>query len=220
MISSSCGSRVTTALRLCAGLGLGLLLAGCTSDKDDKAADALPDVAGPDTAEPAKPDAEAFRDLPPVKQDAAPVGHDAANVTADAEADIGPSPPLRMDGAITFDTGSVDTAATPDTPPAIDRSPAVDTLPAIDVATSPDARPSCGMPSYSNNCSEVSLFECGFSARCENGVISISWHQHACNGDSWVSYYDCTYTCPKGCKSASVGWTSPGTKLVEETCNP
>jgi hypothetical protein len=76
------------------------------------------------------------------------------------------------------------------------------------------------MPSYSNNCSKVSLFECGFSAKCENGVISISWHQHACNGDSWVSYYNCTYTCPKGCRSTSVGWTSPGTKLVEETCNP
>jgi len=96
----------------------------------------------------------------------------------------------------------------------------IDSSALTDGAASPETRPACEMPRYSKNCIEVSLFECGFTAKCENGVISISWHQHACNGDSWVSNYDCTYTCPKGCKHDYVSWTSPGTKLVDNTCNP
>jgi hypothetical protein len=189
---------VTTGLYAC--LGLGLFLAGCATDQGEASFDALPDVAVADAAQGSNPDAIVrFHDAAVTNKDVAQVLHDAAV----GDPDVG-----------LIDTGRIDTGTTIDTLASIDSSALTDG------AASPETRPACEMPRYSKNCIEVSLFECGFTAKCENGVISISWHQHACNGDSWVSNYDCTYTCPKGCKHDYVSWTSPGTKLVEDTCNP
>jgi hypothetical protein len=192
---SSHGSRSTRTIGLCASLGLGLILASCTDAPDPMEADASRDVAADD--------ASVFHDATVTTKDADQALHDAVVVTHDA-------------GVIGDDVKAEEL----DLGAAVDTSPRFDTPAPIDGAMSPEARPACEMPRYSTNCIEVAMFECGFMAKCENGVISISWHQHACNGDSWVTSYNCTYTCPKGCKHDSVSWTSPGTKLVEDTCNP
>jgi hypothetical protein len=224
MLSSHC-SGSTRAIGWCASFGLGLILASCTDDKAEMEADASPDVAAvADASEGTKSDTgPLFQDATITNKDAGQVFHDATVVTRDAvvigddvKADVAPSPDagLLTDASLQPDTGGLDVGAV------VDTSPLIDTHAPIDGAMSPETRPACEMPRYSKSCIEVALFQCGFTAKCEDGVISISWHEHACNGDSWVTNYDCTYTCPKGCQHDYVSWTSPGTKLVEETCNP
>jgi hypothetical protein len=101
-----------------------------------------------------------------------------------------------------------------------DGSAVDDTQAPLDAGVAPDTRVVCTMPNYSTNCIEVEYFQCGFTAACKDGVLTVSWHEHACDGSSWVSYYNCSYTCPNGCKSDGVPWVSPGKELVAQTCNP
>jgi hypothetical protein len=117
-------------------------------------------------------------------------------------------------------TPAVDLAEADDAGAGIDSSSPLDTHVPLDGAAAVDTRIVCQMPDYSTNCMEVESFQCGFTPKCEDGVLSISWHEHACDGSSWVRSYSCTYTCPKGCNPNGIPWVSPGTKLIAEACNP
>lgn len=144
---------------------------------------------------------------------------------------LGDTSPTPDSSPLPFDA-KADSVSLPDASPGSDAGSG-DATPAVDLANDEDAevdidggavavdtRIVCQMPSYSGNCSEVAHFQCGFSATCEDGVLSISWHEHACDGSSFISSYRCTYTCPKGCSSNSIPWVSPGTQVVAQACNP
>lgn len=199
-------------------------LAGCTEDEvgDRRDADVSPDVAveadaakadvGPLFLD-AKADLATAPDAGP-KLDVAPLPRDARADSASMP-DASPTPEAGVEATAAVDLAPADAAEV-----GIDGSSPLDTHVPIDGAMAADTRPACQMPSYSTNCIEVEYFQCGFNAKCEDGVISISWHEHACDGSSWVKSYSCTYTCPKGCNPNGIPWVSPGSQLIAQACNP
>jgi hypothetical protein len=86
------------------------------------------------------------------------------------------------------------------------------------------SQPSCQRPVRSADCSQVTQFQCGFSAFCEAGAIKASWHEHVfCDGREWEEIFDfaCETSCPAGCAEGSVqDWPANGAALVAAHCAP
>jgi hypothetical protein len=77
----------------------------------------------------------------------------------------------------------------------------------------------CPIPQYSNNCSQVDYFQCGFEPSCEDGMITINWHEHVlCQDNEIIIGYTCTYNCTDGCRTDYSGWPQNGQVLIEEMC--
>lgn len=78
----------------------------------------------------------------------------------------------------------------------------------------------CQTPSYTDDCSEVGQFQCGFEGYCEDGTIHISWHEHAfCDDAEEIYEFSCSYKCPGTCSDEiSGGWPVDGTEMVELYC--
>lgn len=77
----------------------------------------------------------------------------------------------------------------------------------------------CEAPSFSDDCSQVASFQCGFSASCEGKTAKVSWHHHVmCNGQEEIVPFSCTYACASECDDQYMGWPQNGAKLVEEIC--
>lgn len=82
-------------------------------------------------------------------------------------------------------------------------------------ATSSCASP----PDYSDNCAEVSYFECGFMATCDGASITAEWHVHLlCGEREDIASYSCTYDCPEACDSEWSDWPQDGAELVAGMC--
>lgn len=79
----------------------------------------------------------------------------------------------------------------------------------------------CHPPSFPENCSLVTEFQCGFAARCEKGTLHAEWHHHwFCDGEEEITPFQCSYACPHGCEEGEiVDWPQDGQALVEEYCN-
>ena len=93
-------------------------------------------------------------------------------------------------------------------------------VPPVDAGSRPDAAAPCNHGSQPSDCSAVGSFQCGFMARCEDGTISVQWHEHMmCNGHDDIQGYGCSYTCPSGCVEGEIAaWPQSGTELVTEFC--
>ncbi len=83
----------------------------------------------------------------------------------------------------------------------------------------PDA--GCTPPSFSDDCSLVTEFQCGFQAWCEKGVLHAAWHHHwFCEGEEVITPFECSYTCQHGCVTGEiVDWPSNGQVFVETHCS-
>jgi hypothetical protein len=77
----------------------------------------------------------------------------------------------------------------------------------------------CVVPKYPSDCSQVSYFQCGFSASCNGSVLKVEWHEHVMCLPSEIVPFTCTYTCPGKCVDAG-GWPQSGTELVQQYCQP
>jgi hypothetical protein len=89
---------------------------------------------------------------------------------------------------------------------------AKDALPQPDVG--------CTVPVYSQDCSQVPHFDCGFSAICSGSTVKVSWHEHIfCEGQEQVQSYTCSYSCAGTCVSTT-GWPKDGADLVQMFCQP
>lgn len=79
---------------------------------------------------------------------------------------------------------------------------------------------SCEPPSFSDDCSLVTEFQCGFQASCNSGKIYVNWHHHwFCNGVEEITEFACAYTCPHGCEEGEImDWPKDGKSLVETNC--
>ena len=77
----------------------------------------------------------------------------------------------------------------------------------------------CQVPSYPADCSQVSHFDCGFSAMCTGNVVKATWHEHVFCGDGMEQIYSfsCSTTCAGNCVAASA-WPQNGTELVQQYC--
>lgn len=83
------------------------------------------------------------------------------------------------------------------------------------------APPCPSPPSYSDDCSEVPYFQCGFEAHCEGDSIVASWHEHVMCGDTEEIYgYECSYDCATSCDGDYLDWPEDGTALVDGMCLP
>lgn len=79
----------------------------------------------------------------------------------------------------------------------------------------------CSNPSYPTNCAEVSYFECGFMAWCEDGTIRAEWHEHVEMHCGEFAEFWCEYECPHGCLTDEyTDWPENGAQLVEDLCAP
>lgn len=78
----------------------------------------------------------------------------------------------------------------------------------------------CEPPFFSDDCSLVTEFQCGFMARCEGGVLLADWHHHwFCDGEEEITPFECAYACPHGCLEGEiVDWPPDGETLVKEYC--
>lgn len=73
------------------------------------------------------------------------------------------------------------------------------------------------------SCENVTSFECGFSASCQEGTVTASWHVHVIEGEEEIICdYECTVECAEGCASEGElqSWPEDGTALLEEACLP
>jgi hypothetical protein len=79
---------------------------------------------------------------------------------------------------------------------------------------------SCKAPSFSENCIEVTEFQCGFMAQCTSGKITVQWHHHYfCNDTENIEEFSCSYECPGGCDEGTIeDWPQNGQILVEKYC--
>ena len=78
----------------------------------------------------------------------------------------------------------------------------------------------CETPYFSDDCSEVDSFQCGFEGSCEDGVITIMWHEHAfCGGIEEIYDFSCSYECPGNCSpDIAEAWPADGEEMVELYC--
>jgi hypothetical protein len=81
----------------------------------------------------------------------------------------------------------------------------------------------CMPEPQSENCIEVTDFECGFESTCIDGTIFASWHVHILIDDEseTIEEHDCTYSCPNGCDPAQTDpyiWPSDGEELTDAWC--
>lgn len=79
----------------------------------------------------------------------------------------------------------------------------------------------CQPPSFSEDCSLVTEFQCGFQAWCEAGVLHADWHHHwFCDGEEEITPFQCSYPCPHGCEEGPImDWPANGQALVEGSCS-
>lgn len=79
----------------------------------------------------------------------------------------------------------------------------------------------CNIPAYSDDCADISYFECGFMATCEDGVIEASWHEHFEMECGEIVEFSCEHVCPYGCLGNEYpDWPADGAELVDELCAP
>lgn len=80
--------------------------------------------------------------------------------------------------------------------------------------------PPCEYPSYSTDCSEVDLFQCGFEAHCVDNTLVANWHEHVfCEGyDEQIVDYTCTYECADACTDGRDIWPANGDEIVAGWC--
>lgn len=77
----------------------------------------------------------------------------------------------------------------------------------------------CSPPVFSDDCSKVTQFQCGFSVTCDQGTIRASWHHHHfCDGQEDIAEFQCTYPCPEACDGDYMDWPQDGAALVEAMC--
>ncbi len=81
----------------------------------------------------------------------------------------------------------------------------------------------CMPEPQSENCIEVTDFQCGFESTCKDGTIFASWHVHILIDDEkeTIEEHDCTYSCPNGCDPAQTDpyiWPSNGEELTDAWC--
>lgn len=77
----------------------------------------------------------------------------------------------------------------------------------------------CGRASsHPTDCSKVWKFQCGFSAQCNAGKVTITWHEHRLCGDQErIDSYGCKYDCPEACTTEEL-WGLTGDALVAAMC--
>jgi len=93
---------------------------------------------------------------------------------------------------------------------------------APDLPVPPKDVGTCSPPNHSSDCSQVSGFQCGFSASCTDGkTIKADWHEHVmCPDMEQIYNFTCSYTCPNGCNSSTGVWPQNGADLVKQLCKP
>jgi hypothetical protein len=78
---------------------------------------------------------------------------------------------------------------------------------------------SCTYPTYPTDCSQVSYFDCGFEASCQNGTIRADWHEHIEMECGEIVEFWCEYECPYGCAADEyTDWPQDGAELVAGMC--
>jgi hypothetical protein len=112
---------------------------------------------------------------------------------------------------------TTDDTVTPDTVEDVTSDTPQDTH--VDI---PEDSENCTTPTYPDDCSEVSYFQCGFAAACADGVIHAEWHEHVFCGDvEDIVSFTCSYTCENGCTAGDImDWPSDGGALVDDHCTP
>jgi hypothetical protein len=101
-----------------------------------------------------------------------------------------------------------------------------------DVDPDPDVQPEhveethqpdvvCHAPSFSEDCSLVTQFQCGFYATCKDGVLMADWHHHwFCDEQEEITGFVCSFECPHGCTEGDImDWPQDGAALVEQYCH-
>ena len=81
----------------------------------------------------------------------------------------------------------------------------------------------CERPSYSDDCSQVPRFQCGFSGRCQGGVLKADWHEHVLcdSGQEEIFELSCETACPEGCAEGEIqDWPPTGQAFVAGHCAP
>jgi hypothetical protein len=80
----------------------------------------------------------------------------------------------------------------------------------------------CERSVYSRDCCQVPHFQCGFSSRCEAGLLKASWHEHVfCAGQEHeeIVDYSCETACPAGCEEGEIqDWPANGEAFCAAHC--
>ncbi|HOU54029.1 MAG TPA: hypothetical protein PLQ97_08890 [Myxococcota bacterium] len=79
----------------------------------------------------------------------------------------------------------------------------------------------CTPPEFPEDCGQVSTFQCGFQAACQDGAIEAQWHHHwFCNGEEQITEFACRSSCPHGCAEGPIeDWPSSGAELLARWCD-
>jgi hypothetical protein len=140
---------------------------------------------------------------------------DAVGDTTVHKDTVGELPPL-PDVVPDLPTDTLPELTTPDVTPDVAEDVAEDCF-------GPDAnevKEQCDPPVYSDNCLEVDYFQCGFEGSCEDGVLTVQWHEHVfCPGQEMedIVSYSCTYDCD--CAPVDyIDWASNGDELIAQAC--
>ena len=77
----------------------------------------------------------------------------------------------------------------------------------------------CVGPAYSDDCSQVPYFQCGFEFWCDGAVAHVQWHEHVmCGATERIYEYACSYPCTEECDPMGTSWPDSGETLVDEAC--
>ena len=79
--------------------------------------------------------------------------------------------------------------------------------------------PPCEYPVYSDDCSEVGYFQCGYEAGCSENTIYVSWHEHYfCDDVEEILAFTCSYGCESCEDGPIIEWVEDGTELIDKYC--
>jgi len=91
----------------------------------------------------------------------------------------------------------------------------------------PEEEAACDLPTYPSDCAEVYEMQCGWTPRCENGVVFVDWHEHVfCDaeqeGEEYqreeIVSYSCSHVCEFGCAANPGEWNTDGPGIVTALC--